>query len=450
MKRLLVLLAALAASVAALPGAAGAAAQELPASLAESTFVGGLTAGPDGNVWFSATDFGEAERVIGKVTPGGEVAEYPVPDTTPDGADSLATGADGNIWFTEGDGIGRITPEGSATSFKLAAGMGAPQALTLGPDGNVWFVTAKPAGVGHISPSGTVTTFPLAGGEPSAITPGPAGDLWFTMPEAGRVGRVTVAGEVSEFPLPESARPNSIVRGPDGNPWFGDGSEPRVGRITPAGEVTLFPVPTADPLGEVFAGPDGLIWFTAGDEIGTISTAGKVSWPSCFSTYCEYPPAAMTTGPDGRLWIASGVGSCPSYCGGGTTQSYLIYGRSSIGPFVAKPLMTVGIGPRLAPIRHGRTSIVIGCGERGPCRGTLRLRALVRPPGNRFFARRISKVRYSLAPGEIRELAMRFPRSRWNKLVYSRGFMIVDAIQGGSQVAKRGFYFTPKEGGQAK
>lgn len=446
MKTVLVLLVALAASVSALPGAADAAGNELPASLAKSTFAGALAAGPDGNVWFSATDYGEGGRVVGKVTPGGEVAEYPVPE----GANSIVLGADGNLWFTEADGIGRITPAGNATSFKPAAGTGAPQALTLGADGNVWFVTAKPAAVGRISPSGSVTMFPLAsGGEPYAITPGPGGDLWFAMPEAGRVGRITFAGEVGEFPLPEGARPNSIVLGPDGNLWFSDSSQPRVGRITPAGEVTFFPVHTVDGTGEVTAGPDGLIWFTADDEIGSISTAGKVSWPSCFSEYCQYPPAAMTTGPDGRLWVASGVGSCPSYCGGGTTQSYLIFGASSIGPF-AKPPLTVGIGPRLAPVRRGKTSIVIGCGERGACRGTLRLRALVKPPGNRFFARLISKVTYSLAPGEIREVALRVPRARWKKLRYGRGFAIVDAIQDGSQVAKRGFYFSPKKGGAVK
>lgn len=310
-------------------------------------------------------------------------------------------------------------------------------------------MTGKPAAVGRILPSGSVTMFSLAGeGQPSAITSGPSGDLWFTEPEAGRVGLITIAGEVGGFPLPEGAEPNSIVLGPDGNLWFSDGSQPRVGRITPAGEVTFFPVPTLDNTDEVSVGPGGLIWFTAGDEIGSISTAGKVSWPSCFSPSCEFPPAAMTTGPGERLWVASGVGSCPSYCGGGTEQSYL-QGSSRIGPF-AKPSMTVGIGPRLAPVRHGRTSIVIGCGDRGACRGTLRLRALVKPPGKELLARRLSRLRYSLAAGEIREVTLRFPRSRWKKLRYGRAFVIVDALQGGSQVAKRGFYFSPKRGGSAK
>jgi streptogramin lyase len=445
MKRFLVLLMALVASISALPGAAGAATDGSDVSLPTSTFVGDLTAGPDGNLWFSARSYGTSgPRVVGKVTPEGQVAEYPAPE----GANSIAAGAGGNLWFTEVDGIGRITPGGSASSFKLPAGSGAPRALTAGPDGNVWFVAERPAAVGRISPSGAVTTFPL-GAEPSAIATGPGGDLWFTMPEVGRVGRITVAGEVTEFPLPEGGQPNSIVLGPDGNLWFSDGSQARVGRITPAGEVTFFPVHTLDGTNEVAVGPGGLIWFTADDEIGTITTAGKVSWPSCFTDHCEFPAAAVTTGPDGRLWAATGVGSCPGYCGGGSEQGYLIHRSSSIGPFT-KPSVTFGIGPSLAPVRKGRTSIAIGCGEGGACKGTLRLRALVRTPGNEFFARRLSRITYSLAAGEVQEVSLRFPRSRWNKLRYATAFVIVDARQNGARVAKRGFYFWPGKGGTAK
>lgn len=446
MNKFLVVLVALAASALTVSSEAGAVTEQSDASLAQSTFAGFLAAGPDGNVWFSGKNYGASNaRVVGKVTLAGEVTEYPVPE----GTDSITTGADGNVWFAEADGIGRITPGGDVISFKLEEGTGAPQALAAGQDGNVWFVTANPAAVGRILPSGSVTMFPLAGeSHPSAITPGPTGDLWFTEPRVGRVGRITVAGEVSGFTLPDSAKPNSIVLASDGNLWFSDGSQPRVGRITPAGEVTFFPVPTLDNTDEVSVGPGGLIWFTADDEIGSISPAGNVSWPACFSGSCVYPPAAMTMGPDGRLWVASGVGSCPSYCGGGTEQSYL-QGSSSIGPF-ARSSMTIGIGPRLAPVRHGRTKVLIGCGDRGACRGTLRLRALVKPPGNKFFARRISRVRYSLVAGEIQEVAFRFPLARWNRLRYRRGFLIVDALQGGSWAVKRGFYFSPKKGGRAK
>lgn len=147
MKRFLVLLVTLAVSISVLPSAAS---DGSGLSLPMSTFVGDLTAGPDGNVWFSARNFsGTSPRVVGKVTPGGEVAEYGVPE----GADSIVTGADGNLWFTEADGIGRITPGGSASSFKLAAGTGAPRALAAGPDGNIWSSSGDPPPLGAFRPA---------------------------------------------------------------------------------------------------------------------------------------------------------------------------------------------------------------------------------------------------------------------------------------------------------
>jgi hypothetical protein len=66
----------------------------------------------------------------------------------------------------------------------------------------------------------------------------------------------------------------------------------RVGRMTPKGKVTFFPVPTLESVDEVNAGPGGDIWFTAGDEIGKISTAGRVGWPGCFTDGCSVGPYA--------------------------------------------------------------------------------------------------------------------------------------------------------------
>lgn len=193
--------------------------------------------------------------------------------------------------------------------------------------------------------------------------------------------------------------------GADGNLWFGDLSQARVGRITPSGAVTFFPVPTIEGTDEVTTGPGGLIWFTAGNEIGTISVAGKVTRPSCFTPECQYPPAAVTMAPGGSLWAATDVGHCPGYCGGFSEQSYLLLGHSRIGPFTL-PSVDLGIGPSLTPLRHGRTRITIGCGDHHACSGTLRLRALVKLPDGDFAAKLISRVPYSLAAGEIREVSL--------------------------------------------
>ncbi|MGH7266700.1 MAG: virginiamycin B lyase family protein, partial [Candidatus Rokuibacteriota bacterium] len=67
----------------------------------------GITAGPDGNLWFTEA---VANR-IGRITPFGAITEFPVPTpgSTPVG---ITVGPDGNIWFTEnmGNKIARFVP----------------------------------------------------------------------------------------------------------------------------------------------------------------------------------------------------------------------------------------------------------------------------------------------------------------------------------------------------
>src|SRR5207244_7400133 len=60
----------------------------------------GITAGPDGNLWF-VENSGES---VGRITPTGTVTEYPLPPfVNPEGSASsgIAPGPDANLWFTE-------------------------------------------------------------------------------------------------------------------------------------------------------------------------------------------------------------------------------------------------------------------------------------------------------------------------------------------------------------
>jgi virginiamycin B lyase len=56
----------------------------------------GITAGPDGNLWF--TEYGGNK--IGRITTAGVITEFPIPtdDSEPWG---ITSGPDGNLWFTE-------------------------------------------------------------------------------------------------------------------------------------------------------------------------------------------------------------------------------------------------------------------------------------------------------------------------------------------------------------
>jgi len=229
----------------------------------------GLAVTSNGDVWFTTTDY-----QIGRFRPGGEKVLFDIAhDASSSAPWRLAAGPDGNIWFIEqsGNEIGRLTPEGSATEFKIPTERSLPAGICAGPDGNVWFTESNSNAIGRITPSGQITEFPgpsrpltYHGGKSdvTGITMGPDGNLWFTEQDSG-IGRITPTGQTTEFRLPSpTAQPYAITAGPDGNVWFTDLSANAIGRITPNGQVREFSIPTALslPLG-IAKGPDGNIWF---------------------------------------------------------------------------------------------------------------------------------------------------------------------------------------------
>ncbi len=102
----------------------------------------GITAGPDGNLWFTEP----FRNKIGKVTTTGSFTEYavPTPSSTLEANSfpvGITAGPDGNLWFTEafGDKIGKVTTTGSFTEYALPTPNSFPVGITVGPDGNLWF-----------------------------------------------------------------------------------------------------------------------------------------------------------------------------------------------------------------------------------------------------------------------------------------------------------------------
>ena len=83
----------------------------------------GITAGPDGNLWFTEYDAGR----IGRITPAGVVTEFSAGITDGSSPRAIVTGADGNLWYTDTNGrrIGRITTAGVVTEFSVASGSAA-------------------------------------------------------------------------------------------------------------------------------------------------------------------------------------------------------------------------------------------------------------------------------------------------------------------------------------
>jgi sugar lactone lactonase YvrE len=168
---------------------------------------GGIAVGPDGNMWFTETTWHSGRRgrvftgsAIGRITPAGRITEYPLPAAGSDPG-GITTGPDGNLWFTESEGngkIGRITPAGRITEYPLPTHPsypegGSPSSIVAGPDGNVWFTEVIGNKIGRITPAGVITEYhtPTGISHPAGIVAGPDGNLWFTEQLGSAIGRIT-------------------------------------------------------------------------------------------------------------------------------------------------------------------------------------------------------------------------------------------------------------------
>jgi virginiamycin B lyase len=285
---------------------------------------GSITAGPDGNLWFTETATavlggGPGINGVGRLTTSGRVTEFSAGIS---GAPrSIARGPDGNLWFVEESNsespagiIGRITPAGSVTEFNIGAYQ--LDSITAGPDGNLWF--AGSGVVGRITPSGSATEFPTGTDTQTTwqrgIATGADGNLWVA--DGFGIARVTPAGVATVFPTP-GRHPDSVTSGPDGNVWFtydpstAPGSHSGIGRITPSGTISTFDDAGTVRARDVTAGPEGSLWVT---QVGSSnSTGAEIARVTPTGTVTEYPTPTnkgfgddiqdITLGPDGALWM---------------------------------------------------------------------------------------------------------------------------------------------------
>ena len=125
----------------------------------------GITAGPDGNLWF--TESGGTGK-IGKITPAGVIAEYATGLTLNSQPWGITAGPDGNLWFGEegASQVGRITPDGALTEFPTLTSSSGPVGITAGLDGSLWFVEKFANNVGRI------TAVPLTASATVNVLPG--------------------------------------------------------------------------------------------------------------------------------------------------------------------------------------------------------------------------------------------------------------------------------------
>ncbi len=270
---------------------------EYPDGLPAGGVAASLTLGADGNLWFTdpATPLGTG--LIGRLTTAGLATIFTTGISNP--TYGIATGSDGNVWFTEyGRNVGKITPGGEVTEYPSP--LHGFLSIVAGPDGDLWYTT-EDFSIGRISTTGAVTPFTAGITRATVrITVGPDGALWFT--EFGGIGRITTAGVVTEYAagLPAINELVGITAGPDGALWFTDYGANTIGRITASGAITEYGAgisPGAGPQ-EITHGPDGNLWFTEsqGKRIGR----ANVSDPSI-------PPAVTRLSGADRIATAVAI-----------------------------------------------------------------------------------------------------------------------------------------------
>jgi streptogramin lyase len=294
-------------------------------SLAANSWPEEITAGPDGNVWYTTAEGEKLGSVspagvvhettlaghhahdiitgvegnlwyadpkasaIDKLTPSGKTTEYPVPSHGP--LTQIAQGPESDIWFTrsENEAIGKMTPTGVVTEYTVTPPPGdhaQPDAITAGPDGNIWFTdlgSLTYSAIWRVTPAGVMTKFSLPNeSHPSSITTGPDNNLWFTDQYSNKIGKITPLGVITEYSLPSASSPKAIVTGPDQKLWFTDYGSNKIGKITTIGVITEYSLPSGSNPDGIAGGPDGKLWYTtfSTSKIGTISTSGTITEPT--------------------------------------------------------------------------------------------------------------------------------------------------------------------------
>jgi virginiamycin B lyase len=279
---------------------------------------GGITAGPDGALWFVEERIGEPMPAVARITTAGAVtsrffipsAGTTLPPTDPayvNAVDQITAGPDGALWFTQprDNQIGRITTAGDLTEYNVSVPDARPDAITRGPDNNLWFTAPGASAIGRITTGGSISLFSGAAPGAQDITAGPDGALWFTASLGNSIGRITTNGDITNnFAVPTpGAEPAGITQGPGGGLWFTESAVGQIAQISTSGTVTEYPGAGAAP-SAITGGADGALWFTQslGNTISRSTTAGAITNHFAVPTPGS-EPSDITAGPDGALWF---------------------------------------------------------------------------------------------------------------------------------------------------
>lgn len=262
----------------------------------------GITAGPDGNVWFTE----RGSNAIGKITPTGLVTSYPcAPCNQPT---YIVFGPDGNFWFTENAGgyVDKMTLAGAATRVASLPGNG--MMIVDGPDGNLWMGNDGSNNISEVTTAGVLTNHAI-GFTAWGVGFGPDQNLLYLCKYGTTLGKMNVAGvTIATYAIAsDGAGSDGVVIGPDGNTWFVNDGAGLIEKITAAGAITPYTLQGGASPRDITVGKDGYLWFSESgtNSIGRISTSGALTeYGAAYGINGGATPIGITLGPDGNIWFA--------------------------------------------------------------------------------------------------------------------------------------------------
>ncbi|MFN8216349.1 MAG: hypothetical protein U0R71_07100 [Solirubrobacterales bacterium] len=256
-----------------------------------------LVAGPDGNIWVTASD---GENDVARITPSGEVKAFELEGMSQ--VHGITVGPEGRLWVTGVNAVASFLPSDPKGTTKATTiiSIAGPSPIVTGPDGKLWVATENL--VLRISPADPKvnTPFPVAGLAPKDIDV--AGSL-LAVADGGagnRIVTLTTAGTEVDFPIGGASQ--GVAGGAGGQIAFSaPGATPeQVGLISPPN-----PPQSSELLGDPFGvavGADQAYWivqFAQGGLTRMTATGEK----TFLGGLPKESPRQIAPGPDNTLWV---------------------------------------------------------------------------------------------------------------------------------------------------
>lgn len=250
----------------------------LPSKFSYELFPIAIAPAPGGRFYVLDCDSNSNDGALEVVTTSGKVKVYPLPSGSLTGScqnpETMTEGPDGNAWITGYNDIFRVTTTGVIQQIPYLAGPNATAYIVNGPGGLLWFTDRPDQSIDSVSTTGTITAYPFGGLATNLLAP-IDGNLWFVCSLSSNCGnasfaQMTPAGVFTYFAAPaQASQIQSAGVGPGGFAYFAFGAfasaQPGLFRVSvPSGKITTIQSPYgSDSFIATSAGPDSNLWSTA-------------------------------------------------------------------------------------------------------------------------------------------------------------------------------------------